>query len=248
MASIHIKNLSCQILAFPDLGHQCLCPPPDPDKLYENSLKKYHSYSVHSFQEFLEPAASCVTVLFQNIGPETPSFRSVSVKTSFRTTCSAAHFNSKRFEMCAPTLSHSRPLCKSSPYTDWLQAVSIEEIPPSTSFYLPIGRWMVEIRIPGETWDGENRNKDFPMSGTNVSFSTAFPFHPESSCQTEGRRARAHIIPFKRLPVLSHAISSVQISMVFQDVAVTTEGLKTHSSTHTHIYTNMQTTPNNCVL
>lgn len=168
------------------------------------------------------------------------------MKTSFRTTRSALHFNSKQFEMCAPALSHSRALCKSSPYTDWLQAVSIEEIPPSTSFYLPIGRWMVEIRIPGETWDGENRNKDFPMSGTNVSFSAAFPFHPESSCQTEGRRTRAHIIPFKRLPVLSHAISSVQISMVFQDVAVTTEGLKTYSSTH--IDTNMQTTPHNCAL
>lgn len=190
--------------------------------------------------------ASCVTVLFQNLGLEIPSFRSVPMKTSFRTTRSASHFNSKQFEMCAPALSHSRALCKSSPYTDWLQAVSIEEIPPSTSFYLPIGRWMVEIRIPGETWDGENRNKDFPMSGTNVSFSTAFPFHPESFCQTEGRRTRAHIIPFKRLPVLSHAISSVQISMVFQDVAVTTEGLKTYSSTH--IDTNMQTTPHNCVL
>lgn len=148
--------------------------------------------------------------------------------------------------MCAPTLSHSRALCKSSAYADRLQAVSIEEIPPSTSFYLPIARWMVEIRIPGETWDGENRNKDFPMSGTNVSFSTAFPFHPEGSCQTEGRRTRAHIIPFKRLPVLSHAIRSVQISMVFQDLAATTDSLKTYSSIH--IDTNMQTTLNNCVL
>lgn len=80
---------------------------------------------------------------------------------------------------------------------------------------------MVEIRIPGETWDGENRNKDFPMSGTDVSFSTAFSFHPKGSCQTEGRRTRAHIIPFKRLPVLSHAISSAQITMEFQDPAVT---------------------------
>lgn len=74
---------------------------------------------------------------------------------------------------------------------------------------------MVEIRIPGETGDGENRNKDFLMSGTDVSFSTAFPFYPEGSCQTEGRRTRAHIIPFKRLPVLSHAISSAQTTMEF---------------------------------
>lgn len=233
MASIHIKNVSCQILAFPDLGHQCLCTPQPfgPDMVYENGLKNIKSRQ-RSFQH-------SVTVLFQNLSLEIPSFRSVLMKTSFRTTRSASHFNSKQFEMCAPALSHSRALCKSSPYTDWLQAVSIEEIPPSTSFYLPIGRWMVEIRIPGETWDGENRNKDFAMSGTNVSFSTAFPFHPKSSCQTEGRRTRAHIIPFKRLPVLSHAISSVQISMVFQDVAITTEGLKTYSSTH--IDTNVQT-------
>lgn len=245
MASIHIKISAAKSWHSLILDIS-VCAPYWPRQAVWERFEKYNAYNVHSFQEFLELVASCVTVLFQNIGLETPSFRSVSVKTSFRTTCSAAYFNSKQFEMCAPTLSHSRALCKSSPYTDWLQAVSIEEIPPSTSFYLPIGRWMVEIRIPGETWDGENRNKDFPMSGTNVSFSTAFPFHPESSCQTEGRRARAHIIPFKRLPVLSHAISSVQISMVFQDVAVTTEGLKTHSSTH--IDTNMQTTPNNCVL
>lgn len=179
--------------------------------------------------------------------PEIPSFRSVPVKKHpLEQLAQQARSNSKPFEMCAPTLSHSRALCKSSAYADRLQAVSIEEIPPSTSFYLPIGRWMVEIRIPGETWDGENRNKDFPMSGTNVSFSTAFPFHPEGSCQTEGRRTRAHIIPFKRLPVLSHAIRSVQISIVFQDLAATTDGLKTYSSIH--IDTNMQTTLNNCVL
>lgn len=88
-------------------------------------------------------------------------------------------------------------LCAASPLMQTGYKLSqLRKSPPSTSFYLPIGRWMVEIRIPGETWDGENRNKDFPMSGTDVSFSTAFPFHPKGSCQTEARRTRAHIIPF----------------------------------------------------
>lgn len=150
-----------------------------------------------------------------------PGFRSASVKMSFRTTRSPACSNSKRFEICAPTSSHSRALCSSPLMQTGYKLSQLRKSPPSTSFYLPIGRWMVEIRIPGETWDGENRNKDFPMSGTDVSFSTAFPFHPKGSCQTEGRRTRAHIIPLKRLPVLSHAISSAQITMEFQDPAVT---------------------------
>lgn len=79
---------------------------------------------------------------------------------------------------------------------------------------------MVEIRIPGETWNGENRNKDFPMSGTDVSFSPTSPFHPQGSCQTKGKRMRVHIIPFKRLPVLSHAINSTPTTMEFWDPAV----------------------------
>lgn len=150
-----------------------------------------------------------------------PGFSSASVKMSFRTTRSPVCSNSKRFEICAPTSSHSRALCGSPLMQTGYKLSQLRKSPPSTSFYLPIGRWMVEIRIPGETLDGENRNKDFPMSGTDVSFSTAFPFHPKGSCQTEGRRTRAHIIPFKSLPVLSHAISSARITMEFQDPAVT---------------------------
>lgn len=150
-----------------------------------------------------------------------PGCRSASVKMSFRTTRSPVCSNSKQFEICAPASSHSRALYDSPLMQTGYKLSQLRKSPPSSSFYLPIGRWMVEIRIPGETWDGENRNKDFPMSGTDVSFSTAFPFHPKGSCQTEGRRTRAHIIPFKRLPVLSHAISSARITMEFQDPAVT---------------------------
>lgn len=166
---------------------------------------------------------SCVTVLIQTLSSETPS--QVSDQPLWKCPLEQLAHQCVRIQSdlksvlqppLTPELCAAPPLCRLV-----TSCLNWGNPPPSTSFYLPIGRWMVEIRIPGETWDGENRNKDFPMSGTDVSFSTAFPFHPKGSCQTEGRRTRAHIIPFKRLPVLSHAISSARITMEFQDPAVT---------------------------
>lgn len=74
---------------------------------------------------------ACVSVLIQTqLGDSQPGFKSASVKMSFRTTHSPVCSNSKRFEICAPTSSHSRSFVRLPPYADWLQAVSIEEIPP----------------------------------------------------------------------------------------------------------------------
>lgn len=143
--------------------------------------------------EYLGICFSCPVSVFSSklSAPEIPGpgFRSVPVKISFRTTRSPVCSNSKRFEICAPASSHSRALCGSPLMQTGYKPSQLRKSPPSTSFYLPIGRWMVEIRIPGETWDGENRNKDFPMSGTDVSFPLLFPFIPRAPVrQREGER------------------------------------------------------------
>lgn len=178
------------------------------------------SWEYSGFEEIL---MACVSVLIQTLSSEIPS--QVSNQPLWKCpleqlTHQCVRIQSGLKSALQPPLTHGA-LCGFPLMQTGYKLSQLRKSPPSSSFYLPIGRWMVEIRIPGETWDGENRNKDFPMSGTDVSFSTAFSFHPKGSCQTEGRRTRAHIIPFKRLPVLSHAISSARITMEFQDPAVT---------------------------
>lgn len=69
-----------------------------------------------------------------------PGFRSVPVKISFRTTHSPVCSNSKRFEICAPASSHSRALCGSPLMRTGYKPSQLRKSPPSTSFYLPIGR------------------------------------------------------------------------------------------------------------
>lgn len=111
-----------------------------------------------------------------------PGFKPAAVKTSFGETLSVwikAVWN-RRSSLLSPP-------CMQTGYK--LSHLRKSPFPPPTSFYLPIGRWMLEIRIPGETWDGENRNKDVPMSGSDVSLSSAFPFIPRAPVkQRQGER------------------------------------------------------------
>lgn len=67
MANIHIKDVSCQILAFPDLGHQGLCPPspPPPPQTRQAVWEWFERYNSTAFIYFRNAWSwSCCVSLF----------------------------------------------------------------------------------------------------------------------------------------------------------------------------------------